>query len=180
MCHGGTVGACRGATEPGERVRTFEVAPAKVACVSWFPTECLRVRTPPDTGWRLFYDPIEGFAYEAGYRYVIQVAERPVPNPPADGSSLAYRLVRVVSRTAAEGCPGGATCVAGVVRRYVVEGGVWAVRGGDGVRYDPIGGLPAECRVDGLRVHLAAGVRGDVGGAHVVGPVVEVLAVLKF
>ncbi len=52
----------------------------------------------PATAWQLFYDPIDGFAYEPGYEYVLRVAERNVPNPPADGSSVAYRLVRIVSK----------------------------------------------------------------------------------
>ena len=95
-------GACGDATGPFLRVRTYEVAPAKVPCVGLFPTECLQVRTPPDTAWQLFYDSIDGFTYEAGYRYVLRVAERRIPNPPADGSSIAYRLVAVTSKTRAE------------------------------------------------------------------------------
>ena len=39
------------------------------------------------------------FVYEPGFRYVLRVAVSPVSQPSADGSSLAYRLVRVVSRT---------------------------------------------------------------------------------
>jgi hypothetical protein len=60
--------------------------------------QCLRVRVLPDTSWRLFYDPIEGFTYEEGYRWRLDVERRRVSNPSADGSSLAYRLVRVISR----------------------------------------------------------------------------------
>jgi hypothetical protein len=94
-------GACRNPVAPGERVRVFEVAAAKAPCFAMVATECLQVRTPPDTGWRLFYGSFEGFAYESGYTYVLRVAERDVRNPPADGSSLAYRLLAVVSKTSA-------------------------------------------------------------------------------
>lgn len=102
---GTLVGAagCGGATEPraGERLSTLEVAPARVACVGVAPMQCLRVRALPDGAWQLFYDSIEGFTYEPGYTWVVRVVERDVPNPPADGSSVAYRLVTIVSRTAA-------------------------------------------------------------------------------
>lgn len=91
-------GACQSATEPRERVRTYEVAAATAPCVALAPTQCLQVRTPPDTAWQLFYGAIDGFAYEPGFRYVLRVAERPIANPPADGSSVAYRLVAIVSK----------------------------------------------------------------------------------
>lgn len=77
---------------------TMEVAPHRVACTGEGRMRCLRVRIPPDTSWRYFYDPIEGFAYEEGFRWRLEVDRRRVPNPPADGSSLAYRLVRVISK----------------------------------------------------------------------------------
>jgi hypothetical protein len=63
------------------------------------PRECLQVREQSNAPWRLFYDDIEAFAYEPGFRYALRVAERPVARPLADGSSLAYRLLRVVSKT---------------------------------------------------------------------------------
>ena len=70
-------------------------------CIGIGPQECLQVREQSDAPWQLFYGHIEGFAYEPGFRYVLRVAVSPVPDPPADGSSLAYRLLRVVSRTPA-------------------------------------------------------------------------------
>ena len=77
---------------------TLEVDAHRVACTGEARTQCLRVRVLPDTSWRLFYDRIEGFTYEQGYRWRLEVERRRVPNPPADGSSVAYRLVRVISR----------------------------------------------------------------------------------
>lgn len=81
---------------------TLEVAPYRVPCTGEAPTRCLRIRLLPDTAWQLFYDPIEGFAFEEGYRWVIDVERRRVPNPPADGSGLAYRLKRVLSKQPAQ------------------------------------------------------------------------------
>lgn len=62
-------------------------------------TPGLEVRTLPDTAWQLFHDPIEGFAHEEGCRDVLRVAERQIANPPADGSSIADRLVAARSKT---------------------------------------------------------------------------------
>ncbi len=90
---------CSSATAPSERVFDLEVAEQRVPCVGVGPRECLQVRERDDAPWELFYADIAGFTYEPGFRYVLRVARRAVPNPPADGSSLAYRLVDVVSRT---------------------------------------------------------------------------------
>lgn len=48
---------------------------------------------------KIMYDPIEGFEYEQGYEYVIEVKIEHIENPPADGSSLKYSLIRVISKT---------------------------------------------------------------------------------
>jgi len=77
---------------------TMEVGAHRVPCTGVARTRCLRVRVAPDTSWRIFSDPIKGFAFEEGYRCRIEVDRRRVPNPPADGSSLAYELVRVISK----------------------------------------------------------------------------------
>ena len=77
---------------------TLEVDAHRVPCTGEARTRCLRVRVLPDTSWRLFYQQIEGFAFEEGYRWRLEVERRPVPNPPADASSVAYRLVRVLSK----------------------------------------------------------------------------------
>ena len=79
-------------------VLTMEVAPRTVACTGEAPQRCLLVRTEPGAEWTYFYDRIDGFAYEEGYRYRIEVERRPVPNPPADGSSFTYRLRRLLSK----------------------------------------------------------------------------------
>lgn len=73
--------------------------------------------------------------------------------------------------------PPGATQVIGTVRYVALEGGFWAVRGDDGVTYDPINGLASEFQRENLRVTLIVRVRNDLGGIHMVGPVVEVLSI---
>lgn len=49
--------------------------------------------------WQPFYDSIDGFVHEPGFMYDLLVAKRTIRNPPADGSSIAYRLIRILSRT---------------------------------------------------------------------------------
>jgi hypothetical protein len=87
-------------TGPSERVVLMDVAAEPVACVGVGPQQCLRVREHPDTGWTLFYSGIEGFSHERGFEYTLRVAVRAVIDPPADGSSSAYRLVAVLRKEA--------------------------------------------------------------------------------
>ena len=76
------------------------VAPTTVECKGMVPQRCLLIRERPDQEWSYFYHAIEGFTYEPGYHYTLEVLRERIPNPPADGSSHEYRLVRVVSREA--------------------------------------------------------------------------------
>jgi len=73
--------------------------------------------------------------------------------------------------------PAGAIQVNGTVRYFTLEGGFWAVRGDDGVTYDPMNGLASEFQRENLRVTLVAKVRNDLGGIHMVGPIVEVISI---
>lgn len=83
------------------RDTTLFVAPQRVPCVGVGPQSCLRVREPSQAEWGLFYDSIEGFAFEPGFEYELRVRISRVKNPPADASSLAYRLIRLVRKTPA-------------------------------------------------------------------------------
>jgi len=91
-------GMCGSPTSPQGVVITLEVAPRTVACVGEVQRQCLQVRTSPDSEWTRFYDTIEGFVYEEGYQYRLEVQRERVPNPPADASSYKYRLLRLLSR----------------------------------------------------------------------------------
>ena len=73
--------------------------------------------------------------------------------------------------------PPGAIQVDGTVRYFTLEGGFWAVRGEDGVTYDPMNGLAPAFQRENLRVTLVAKIRSDVGGIHMVGPIVEVISI---
>ena len=73
--------------------------------------------------------------------------------------------------------PAGAIQINGTVRYMTLEGGFWAVRGDDGLTYDPMNGLAPQYQRENLRVTLVAKVRDDIGGVHMVGPIVEVLSI---
>jgi hypothetical protein len=79
--------------------------------------------------------------------------------------------------TAAPDVPHDAVKVTGVVHFYSLEGGFWAVRGDDGVIYDPMNGLPTAFQRENLRVTMIVTIRSDVGGIHMVGPIVEILQI---
>ncbi|HKJ03159.1 MAG TPA: DUF4377 domain-containing protein [Longimicrobiales bacterium] len=81
-----------------EQVLVLEVAPDLVPCVGEMEGRCLQVHAPGEVEWQTFYDPIEGFQHEEGVGYTLEVGRRAVPDPPADGSAYAYRLLRVIAR----------------------------------------------------------------------------------
>ena len=73
------------------------IEPDRVECTGVGPMECLQVAYSEDGEPQLFYDAIAGFEPEVGTAYVIDVQVTEVADPPADGSSLSYTLVSVVS-----------------------------------------------------------------------------------
>lgn len=83
--------------DPDEIV-VFEIGPTTVDCMGEFPQRCMLVRSDPSEEWSFFYGPIEGFTHEEGFLFRVEVLRRKVQNPPADGSSLEYRLIRILSR----------------------------------------------------------------------------------
>lgn len=95
--------ACRSGTGLEVQVR-MQVAPDSVTCVGAHgPQKCLSVRElvggDASGSWQHLFESIEGFSHEPGFLYDLQVARRTIRNPPADGSSVAYRLIRIVSKT---------------------------------------------------------------------------------
>lgn len=65
----------------------------------------------------------------------------------------------------------------GTVRWISLEGGFFAIRGDDGVTYDPIN-LPTDFRDDPVRVRFRARVTGGLS-VHMVGPVVEIVEITR-
>ncbi|GGZ85295.1 hypothetical protein GCM10007028_24380 [Algibacter mikhailovii] len=62
---------------------------------------CLQVKeSPDDKNWSNFYSQIEGFDYEPGYLYTIEVRIEDIPEDQivADGSSIKYILKTVIAK----------------------------------------------------------------------------------
>lgn len=78
-------------------VKTLFVHEQLADCEAEGPRKCLQVRESESDEWTLFYSNIEGFDYEEGTRYELRVRVEKVDDPPADGSSLRYVLLEVVS-----------------------------------------------------------------------------------
>lgn len=84
--------------------KTFWINSAKLPCQGVGPMSCLQVQDGEkieEGRWQNFFSNIEGFEYEPGNIYRIVVAVEQLPPPiPTDASSLRYRLVKVISKTA--------------------------------------------------------------------------------
>lgn len=74
------------------------IAPEQIDCVGEAEQKCLQVKFDPEEDWQLFYDQIEGFEHQEGYRYTLLVEKLEVLDPPADGSAFRYMLVEVLEQ----------------------------------------------------------------------------------
>lgn len=81
-----------------------------------------------------------------------------------------------VTPTPAAEDAGSAVTIVGVVTRVELEGGYFAIRGEDGVSYDPTN-LPAKFQKDGLKVEAEARQRDDMMGIHQGGPIVQLVRI---
>jgi hypothetical protein len=77
---------------------TLYVAPYRRECRGVAVQQCRLVREDPAGPWQFFYDEIEGFTHQPGFDYKLLVLRERVENPPADGSSARWRLVRVLEK----------------------------------------------------------------------------------
>jgi heat shock protein HslJ len=101
------VAACAGSTgsEPVDQgaqssseVNKMFVGPLLVDCEGEGPQKCMLVKENPEDDYTLFYDQIEGFNYEAGFEYELEVEVEQVADPPAGGSSLKWSLIRILNK----------------------------------------------------------------------------------
>jgi hypothetical protein len=80
-------------------VFTLYVGPRLVECMGVGPQMCMLIKESQDAEYALFYDAIEGFTYEEGNEYQLEVRRESIDNPPADGSSEILKLEAVISQT---------------------------------------------------------------------------------
>ena len=90
--------ALTGCSDSTDTTRLW-IGPERVECEGMAPMTCLQVAESEDGDYQLFYDTIEGFDYQEGTSYVIDVSITEVENPPADASSLQYTLVEIVEQS---------------------------------------------------------------------------------
>lgn len=92
-----------------ENIERLEINSKLTDCMGVAPMKCMQVKYLDRTGsnkenWSAMYEGIEGFEYEPGYIYVLEV-EKEILDPknvPADASTIRYKLVKVVSKKAAK------------------------------------------------------------------------------
>jgi len=88
-------------------VLTMWVNSKKADCTGVAPMQCMQVQYGKDidpNSWKNFYDPVEGFTYEEGFVYYLEVekSERKFPGGqiPADASKYQYKLRKQMSKKA--------------------------------------------------------------------------------
>ncbi|MDY7394838.1 DUF4377 domain-containing protein [Aureibaculum sp. 2210JD6-5] len=85
-------------------ITTMNVNHFKQSGESLYPSQFLLVQEGGAVNgfdWNLFYGEIEGFNYELGYLYSLKIKKETLENPPADGSSIRYKLIEEVSKVRA-------------------------------------------------------------------------------
>lgn len=81
-----------------QQVRIMMIAPEKVACVGIAPMDCLQAKFIWNKEWNNLYSGIKGFDFTPWTMYRLLVLETKIENPPADGASIEYRLIRILNK----------------------------------------------------------------------------------
>ena len=67
------------------------------------PIDCMLVKEESESDYKtLDFQGITDFVYEKGYEYALWVEKRTLVDPPADGSSIVYKLIDVISKAKVE------------------------------------------------------------------------------
>ncbi len=84
--------------KPADNSKTYYVDSSLADCVGVAPIKCMKIKESPSADWQFFYGSIQGFDYEPGYNYELEVKQFDVPNPPADAPSMRYELVKIIEK----------------------------------------------------------------------------------
>lgn len=93
-----TLGSCGVLGIGGPDRRTLLVQHFPDECVAVAIGLCMQIREPSEPDFTRHYGGIEGFTYQLGFEYEIEVEDHRVDNPPADGSSRRTVLLEIVSQ----------------------------------------------------------------------------------
>ncbi len=88
-----------GSETGAENTTRLWIGPDVVDCEGSAPQTCMLISESEDGEKEYFYDQIDGFTHVVGTSNVVDVLITEVDDPPADGSSLSYSLVSIVSET---------------------------------------------------------------------------------
>lgn len=92
--------AAKTSSKTPQKNETMTVQHYKVPCQGESVQLCYLVKTQGQNDWEYFYDEIQGFDYEWGHVYTLEVNKTTIDNPPQDGSSIAIKLVKVLKKEA--------------------------------------------------------------------------------
>ena len=86
-----------------ESVKVYVASETGVYFSSWWgldnPAEGMKIKEEKMDYWyTVHFETIEDFTYERGYEYILKVKKTHLANPPADGSSVRYRLIEILSK----------------------------------------------------------------------------------
>lgn len=87
-----------GDAEEVEDIKVLYVASKLDECAGIAPNKCMMVKEEEDAPWEIMYQEIEGFKYEEGYEYKIEVKRQELANPPVDTPAFRYELVSEISK----------------------------------------------------------------------------------
>ena len=78
--------------------RVFIVKENLINCVGLIERKCMLVKEEGSKNWKYFYDNIEGFKYQEGYRYKLLIKIVRNKNILQDGSSKKYKLIKILEK----------------------------------------------------------------------------------
>ncbi|WP_299666921.1 DUF4377 domain-containing protein [uncultured Polaribacter sp.] len=90
--------SCENSNDVSEIEKTYIIASKQIDCQGVGPQKCFLIKENQQESWQNFYSAISGFEYEEGFEYEILVSEKEIENPPQDSSSIAYTLIKVISK----------------------------------------------------------------------------------
>ncbi|MBP6344399.1 DUF4377 domain-containing protein [Neisseriaceae bacterium CLB008] len=95
---------CAATAAQANQEKTLYVAPKLADCVGVGPMKCMQVKEGADGEWTYFYGGIQGFDYEEGYQYKLQVHVQDLDpkQVPADAPSKRWSLVKILEKTNAQ------------------------------------------------------------------------------
>jgi hypothetical protein len=80
----------------------FQILHYRDGCIGEGSSLCMQEREGNRDEWWNFYHGIHGFDYQWGYTYCLKVQSRDIPDPLADGPSIEYSLLEILSKTPAD------------------------------------------------------------------------------